>query len=65
MSLCKWLKSSSKDHDQTEERAIKAAEKAVKDLVGSMKGKKRKSSERHYYDQGTKTAIGKYATING
>ena len=45
MSLRKWLKGSSKDHDQTEEGAIKAADKAVKDLIDSKKGKKRKSSE--------------------
>ena len=30
--LHKWLKSSYMDHDQTEEGAIKAAKKAVKDF---------------------------------
>ena len=40
-SLHKWLESSSKDRDQTEEGAIKAARKQ---LIDSKKGKKRKSS---------------------
>ena len=45
MSLHKWQKSISKDHDQAEEGAIKAEKKAVKDLIDSKKGKKWKSSE--------------------
>ena len=40
MSLRKWQKSSSKDYDQAEEGAIKAAKKAVKDLIDSKNGKK-------------------------
>jgi len=62
MSLHKWFSKESGSYDNG---AFKAAEKAVQAIESQQKGKKRKSTERHCYDQATKTAIGKYAIING
>jgi len=55
MSLHKWF---SKESGSNDNGAFKAAEKAVQAIESQQKGKKRKSSESHCYDQATKTAIG-------
>ena len=67
MSLRRWIASGEASSDQ---RAMVEASRCVEQvtevqLEASQKGRKRKFSERHHYDQSTRTAIGKYALING
>ena len=50
-----------RDHDQAEEGAIKAEKRQLKIWLILRKGR----NGNQVSDQGTKTAIGKYATING
>ena len=62
MSLMKWLRKTESDGSSSDQRALKAAAEAVEAVRQESeelerKGCKRKSSERHHYDQATKIAI--------
>ena len=68
MSLRQYLKKSN-DQSVSDQRALRGAAECKEALQTQhdelkQKGRKRKSSERHHYDQATKTAIGKYAQIH-
>ena len=47
------------------EDAVKPVQQEQEELHVRTRGRKRKSSERHRYDDATRTAIGKYAQTNG
>ena len=69
MSLRQYLKNKSSDQPASDQIALRGAAECVEALQTQQdelkqKGRKRKSSERHHYDQATKTAIGKYAKIH-
>ena len=53
----------------SDQRVLKAAAEAIEAVQQGVKSwnekDTRKSTERHHYNQATKTAIGKYALING
>ena len=69
MSLTKWLRKTERSGSNSDQRALTAAAEAVEAIQQQheeleRKGRKRKSSECHHYDQATKTTIGKYTLIN-
>lgn len=62
--------SSTDDRSSSDKKALMAAAEAVEAVQKEREdlervGRKRKSSERHHYDQETKTAIGRYAQMHG
>ena len=70
MSLRKWLVSRNGDCSGSDTKALMAAAEAVEAVQKEREelerqGRKRKSSERHQYDEATKTAIGRYAQMHG
>jgi hypothetical protein len=60
MSLTRWFK----PVDSTEVAAAAAVDKEYIDLQKRGRGK-RKSYERHHFDEETKAEIGKFAAIHG
>ena len=69
MSLYRYFRpatGSSTSQDASFSAAAKAVEAAEKESIDIARhGKKRKSSERHHYDDETRTAIGKHAIKYG
>ena len=70
LSLMNGLKRKSSTATDQEAVLLHAAEDAEavvdkENLDREKRGRKRKSSERHHYDQATKVEIGKYAVIHG
>ena len=67
--LRRWFKSDS-TASSSHERALEAAKMSVEklemeEIALQRTGRKRKSVERHYFDQEKKTAIGKHAITYG
>ena len=74
ISLTPWFKTNdylnNSDVSNSDETALKAAAEAVRELDKQTlelekRGRKRKFSERHHFDQATREAIGKFATVHG
>ena len=68
MSLTKSLRKTESGGSSSDQRVLKAAAEAIEAVQQEReelerKGRKRKSSEWHHYDQATKTAIGKYTYV--
>ena len=74
MLLTRWFKTTdtlkNSDPSNSDETVLKAAAEAVRELDKQTlelekRGHKRKFSERHHFDQATREAIGKFATVHG
>ena len=65
MSILRWFGNTNSDNSALESarQFVEAVDKA--DIELKSRGRKRKSSERHVYDESTKTAIGKHALMHG
>ena len=65
MSILLWFGNTNSDNSALESarQFVEAVDK--EDIELKSRGCKRKSSERHVYDESTKTAIGKHALMHG